>query len=115
MLRRGTVCVAIVVAMVIPPAPIQAAWAVCDVMLVGEAVVTKTDVDGKRLALLNWTERAKQIDIAYARWQLAWNRKLACEPQVDGQFRCQATAMPCRISQTPPPRGSEILRPGKAP
>ncbi len=59
MSKRGTGVIALLASITRAPPSVQAAGAICDVTLSGEAAVAKTQVDGKRLTLLNWTERAK--------------------------------------------------------
>ena len=90
----------------------EASWAICGDMLTGAAITAKTELEAKQKALADWVDKARTLGVAYTRWQLAWNRQLTCEPVGDGQIRCIAHAMPCRISQTPPPPGSEMLKPG---
>jgi hypothetical protein len=91
----------------------EASWAICTEMLTGTPATARTELEAKQKALVDWVEQARAQGVAYTRWQLAWNRQLKCEPSSEGQFRCIARGRPCRISQTPPPPGSEILKPGE--
>ncbi len=90
----------------------EASWAICADPLTGAAITAKTELEAKQKALADWVEKAGALGVAFARWQLAWNRQLTCEPAGDGTVRCVARGRPCRISQTPPPPGSEMLKPG---
>jgi hypothetical protein len=90
----------------------EASWAICLDTLTGAAMTARTELEAKRKALADWVDKAGTQGVAFTRWQLAWNRQLTCEPVGDGQMRCVARGRPCRISQTPPAPGSEMLKPG---
>lgn len=90
----------------------EAATALCAAMLAGETMEAAAEVEARRLALQSWTERAGELGIEFTRWQLAWNRRLSCEPAGGGPFRCTARGRPCRISQVPPPAGTRVLKRG---
>ncbi len=91
----------------------DAAWAICNATIESGVVIADTELEGKRRALADWVEQARSGGVAFTRWQLAWNRRLICEPEADGRVRCVARGRPCRISQVPPPPGSDVLRPGE--
>jgi hypothetical protein len=99
------------VACMISAPPALGAWAICNREIVSEPAIAKTELEAKRLALADWTEKARRDGEAFTRWQLAWNRRLTCEPADSGLYQCTALGRPCRISQTPPAPGSERLKP----
>ncbi len=109
-MKRAVVAAALLVVWPSPRA--DASWAICEGMLTGATIIATTELEAKQKALADWVDQSRAIGVAYTRWQLAWNRRLICDAADGAKVRCTARGRPCRISQVPPPAGSEILKPG---
>lgn len=97
-------CAAAGSAIVGPVPDAAAAVRICRPAVFGAVGEAKSEREAKRFALQNWVARAGQYGAAYASWRMANNKKLACKSSGNGVTRCQATANPCAISQTPRPQ-----------
>ena len=90
--------------------PAGAAVRVCKGLIAGQAREATSEIQAKKLALDSWIAEAGKLGVTYVSWQLAINKKLACQPSALKTFRCQAVGQPCAISQVPPPKGM-IMKP----
>lgn len=99
----------------IPERSAHAAWAFCGRMIDGAPATSNDEIEARRQALDAWLVEAGRLGVAYTRWQLAFDRRLACTRTPDGAHTCRAHGRPCRISQVPPPPDAEWLRRGPPP
>ena len=75
----------------------------CAAELAGKPIEARTELEARRLALMDWTEQARKLDPAYTRWQIAYNRRIDCSGAPAPGFKCQAIGRPCMVKQVPPP------------
>jgi hypothetical protein len=86
----------------IAPIEAYASVSVCEKMHIGEIAEDKSELLAKKRALENWVAHASRYGEQYARWGIAWDRRLDCTRSDTGLFRCKALARPCAIRQVPP-------------
>lgn len=82
----------------------------CIAELAGKSVEARTELEARRLALLDWTEQARKLDPSYTRWQIAFNRRIECTGGPASGFKCQAIARPCMVKQVPAPDAVPLRR-----
>ncbi len=89
----------------------QAAVRTCAERVQSDVVTALTELEGKKLALAQWRERAAKLGTGYDGWHVAAEKALKCFPK-DGGFECMAVGLPCVIQQNPNQRPSGPDRKG---
>ena len=92
---------AAIIASLAPQSDAAAAVRQCYPTLVAEAAHPTSELEARRKALADWTAAAKKLGDGFTRWQLADERRLACERAKPGGWICRASGKPCTISQDP--------------
>jgi len=82
------------------PFTAAAAVRVCYPSISSEVMSAATELEAKKLALLQWQEKASKYGPAMDAWRLAADKALKCYPGPKG-FDCVAIGEPCIIQNNP--------------
>lgn len=79
----------------------NAAVRLCKAHVTSKVTSATSERAARRMAIRDWTEKAKASGIAHPSWRIANFKVVRCVPWA-GRFECVAHAAPCTIKQKMP-------------
>ena len=87
---------------------VEAAVRVCKAHVTSKLISADSEIEAKREAIKDWTEKAKASGLGHPSWRIAGYKVLKCIPRA-GRFECVAHGAPCTIKQKAPPKRKERI------